>query len=101
MQAGTNRATSSLVVTQRGLPILENVHLLFSIGLWGEEMLNHLKKLGKVLLQCEDNSVGSCIKCVAYLLGNKVTVTIMQRGRVFLFPSLKTATQVSHLHYAI
>lgn len=85
MQAGTNRATSSLVETQRGLLILENVHLLFSVGLWGEEMLNHLKKLGKVLLQSEDNSVGSCIKCVANLLGNKLLPSCKE-GEYFCSP---------------
>lgn len=61
-------------------------------------MSNHLEKLRNMLLQSEDHSIGSGIKCVAHLFGggggDRCTKT-----EVFLFPSLETTTQVSHLHY--
>lgn len=78
----------------------ENLHLLSSVGLWGKEMPDSLKKLREVLLQSEDDSVGSCIKRVAHLLGNKPS-TLCKEGEYFCFPLLKTVTQVSHLHYKI
>lgn len=43
------------------------IHSLSSVGLWGEEVLNHLHKLRNMLLQNKDHGIGSCIKCVGHL----------------------------------